>query len=235
MSHSGANRRITRSTPIRSAPGLFVGRTVIPQGPGAPASWHVLPQLSLSSRERRNHGCLSQVPTEDVHACLGSSTPQGRTGPHPVGPARVAFDLIDGLGTPELKYFGAQSPRPHAPLPTLHLPPRDDRRTARGGSWLVRPCSQRTFTSSLLPVGLALRQLLWPPVEPIVFFGGKSYVPLFCKLTAAAKSTRIVYYSGSSPSAPGCKLRSFGKPFTNWHYKCASAFVDAASDSLESE
>ena len=82
------------------------------------------------------------------------------------------------------------------------------------------------------------RDFCLPPsltAEPIVFFGGKSYVPLFCKLTAAAKSTRIVYYSGSSPSAPGCKLRSFGKPFTNWHYKCAAAFVGAASDSLESE
>ena len=116
----------------------------------------------LRPRTTRGDSETSQVSPEDVHACLGSSTPRGRPGPHPVGPARVAFDLIDGLGTPELKYFGAQWPRPHAPQPTLHLLPRGDRRTARGGSWLVRPCSQRTFTSSLLPVGQVVIEIVMP-------------------------------------------------------------------------
>ena len=64
--------------------------------------------IPLWPRTTRGDSETPQVPTEDVHACLGSSTPRGRTGPHPVGPARDGFDLIDGLGTPELKYFGAQ-------------------------------------------------------------------------------------------------------------------------------
>ena len=61
--------------------------------------------------------------------------------------------------------------------------------------------------------------------DPIVFFGGKSYVPLFCQLTSAVRSQRTVFYAGSRPSAPGCTLRSFGHPFTNWHYQCAQAFA----------
>ena len=71
--------------------------------------------------------------------------------------------------------------------------------------------------------------------EPIVFFGGKKYVPLFCKLTAAAMGPRTVYYAGSRPPAPCCTLRSFGKPFTNWQYQCAEAFVRGTSDSHETE
>ena len=61
--------------------------------------------------------------------------------------------------------------------------------------------------------------------DHIVFFGGKNYVPLFCKLTSAVQSKRIVFYAGSRPSAPGCTLKSFGDPFTNWHYQCAQAFA----------
>lgn len=66
--------------------------------------------------------------------------------------------------------------------------------------------------------------------EDIVFFGGKSYVPLFCKLTAAATERRTVFYAGTEPNAPGCTLRSFGKPYTNWQYQCAADFVRGASD-----
>ena len=61
--------------------------------------------------------------------------------------------------------------------------------------------------------------------DPIVFFGGKSYVPLFCQLTSAVQSQRTVFYAGSRPSAPACTLSSFGDPFTNWHYQCAQAFA----------
>ena len=67
--------------------------------------------------------------------------------------------------------------------------------------------------------------------EPIVFFGGKNYVPLFCKLTAAATGPRTVYYAGNRPPAPRCILRSFGKPFTNWQYQCAAAFASGALES----
>lgn len=70
--------------------------------------------------------------------------------------------------------------------------------------------------------------------EPIVFCGGKKYVPLFCELTAAAKGQRTVYYAGSRPTAPGCTLISFGRPFTNWQYKCANRFVRGRSAAHES-
>ena len=67
--------------------------------------------------------------------------------------------------------------------------------------------------------------------EAIVFFGARSYVPLFCELTASATGPRTVFYAGSEPSAPGCTLAPFGKPFTNWQYQCAKAFVRDAPDS----
>ena len=62
--------------------------------------------------------------------------------------------------------------------------------------------------------------------ESIVFFGGRDYIPLFCKLTEKTKGHRTVFYAGSGADAPGCTLRRFGDPFTNWHYKCAKAFVE---------
>ena len=61
--------------------------------------------------------------------------------------------------------------------------------------------------------------------ESVVFFGGRDYIPLFCKLTAKTKGRRIVFYAGTRTEAPGCTLRRFGNPFTNWHYQCAKALV----------
>jgi len=63
--------------------------------------------------------------------------------------------------------------------------------------------------------------------EPIVFFGGKDYVPLFCKLTKDAKGKRTVFYNaGRAPEAPGCSLERFVTPTrTNWHYECARKFA----------
>ena len=62
--------------------------------------------------------------------------------------------------------------------------------------------------------------------EPIVFFGGRDYISLFCRLTEDAKVERTVFYAGSKVDAPGCTLRRFGDPFTNWHYQCAKEFLD---------
>ncbi len=64
--------------------------------------------------------------------------------------------------------------------------------------------------------------------ESIVFFGGRAYIPLFCKLTASATGDRIVFYAGrNEPDAPGCTLQRFRKKaFTNWHYQCARKFVE---------
>ena len=63
-------------------------------------------------------------------------------------------------------------------------------------------------------------------VEPVLFFGCRDYIALFCKLTEVISSRRTVFYAGGQPNAPGCSLRRYGKPFMNWHYQCAKAFVE---------
>lgn len=64
--------------------------------------------------------------------------------------------------------------------------------------------------------------------DPIVFFGGKSYVPLFCKLTKNAGGPRYLFYNSKQvPQAPGCVPQRFvTRRRTNWHYECANAFVE---------
>jgi hypothetical protein len=64
--------------------------------------------------------------------------------------------------------------------------------------------------------------------EPIMFFGSKSYVPLFCTLTGAVTNRRIVFYNSTpAPEAPGCTLERFVTATrTNWQYECAKALLD---------
>jgi hypothetical protein len=63
--------------------------------------------------------------------------------------------------------------------------------------------------------------------DEVLFFGGKDYIPLFCKLSAGVKSKRTVFYSsGHPPDAPGCVLARFETTTrTNWHYECANRAV----------
>jgi hypothetical protein len=63
--------------------------------------------------------------------------------------------------------------------------------------------------------------------EPVVFFGGKDYLPLFCELTRSVRSKRIVFYnSAQAPSAPGCSIVRFNTATrTNWHYECVEAIL----------
>lgn len=57
---------------------------------------------------------------------------------------------------------------------------------------------------------------------PILFLGGKDYVPLFCKLTEGTMAERRVYHFGKPPYAPNCRVVRFEtKRRTNWHYECA--------------
>lgn len=64
-------------------------------------------------------------------------------------------------------------------------------------------------------------------VEPIVFFGGKDYVPLFSRLTQHISAPRKVFFNSAvAPNAPGCDLKRFDtRTRTNWHYECANAFA----------
>lgn len=63
--------------------------------------------------------------------------------------------------------------------------------------------------------------------EPIVFFGGKDYVPLFSRLTAGAKEPRYFFYNASrEPIVPGClPIRFETATRTNWQYECANAVI----------
>ena len=73
-----------------------------------------------------------------------------------------------------------------------------------------------------------LRMLPAECAEPIMFFGGKDYVSLFCTLSQGAKGPRTVWYnSENEPSAPSCSVRRYQTTTkTNWHYECAKAFID---------
>ncbi len=72
-----------------------------------------------------------------------------------------------------------------------------------------------------------LRMLGAETNEPVVFLGGKDYVPLFCELTEEIKSPRHIFYnSASPPEALGCELKRYQTTTrTNWHYECAKALI----------
>lgn len=78
------------------------------------------------------------------------------------------------------------------------------------------------------------RMLPADTTEPIVFFGGKDYVPLFCALTELVKAIRYVFYNSAvEPVAPGCTLKRFNTTTkTNWHYECADAFIQGKISGL---
>lgn len=77
-----------------------------------------------------------------------------------------------------------------------------------------------------------LRMLPKATEEPVTFVGGKDYVELFCRLTAAVKGERTVFYnSARPPAAIGCALKRFDTSTrTNWHYECARALGGALSE-----
>ena len=64
--------------------------------------------------------------------------------------------------------------------------------------------------------------------EPVMFLGGKDYLPLFCALTKEVGAPRLVWHnSDTKPAAPGCRVRRFRTATrTNWHYQCARAYVE---------
>ena len=60
--------------------------------------------------------------------------------------------------------------------------------------------------------------------EEIVFLGGKDYLPLFCRLTAALKGCKTVFFnSADRPDLPASftPVRYRTSTRTNWHYECA--------------
>lgn len=66
--------------------------------------------------------------------------------------------------------------------------------------------------------------------EPVAFFGGKDYLPLFCRLTENYPGRRIaVFNSATEPQAHGVRfVRYHTRTRTNWHYEAVNAFLDGA-------
>lgn len=63
--------------------------------------------------------------------------------------------------------------------------------------------------------------------EPVLFFGGKDYLPLFCSLTETARDQRVVFYnSRTTPQLSNCQFARYHTTMrTNWHYACAEDFL----------
>jgi hypothetical protein len=68
--------------------------------------------------------------------------------------------------------------------------------------------------------------------DPIVFVGGKDYLPLFGKLTSALRARKVVFFnSRTEPDLPPGfeSVRYRTSTRTNWHYECA---LDLAAGTL---
>ena len=62
--------------------------------------------------------------------------------------------------------------------------------------------------------------------ERVFFFGGKDYVPLFCRLTEGVARRTVFHYSRTPPSAPGCDFKRYSAaPPRTWYYECARDFI----------
>ncbi len=73
--------------------------------------------------------------------------------------------------------------------------------------------------------------------EPVVFFGGKDYLPLFCRLTEGIAGPRTIVYNSALPPADRlCQHRRFNTATrTNWHYECVGAFLGGHFDPISRE
>lgn len=72
------------------------------------------------------------------------------------------------------------------------------------------------------------RMLPSDTTRPVMFFGGKDYVNLFCHLTTGTKGPRYVFYNlRMAPDTPNCQAIKFDtRRKTNWQYEAAQAFAN---------
>ncbi|ACK50900.1 hypothetical protein Msil_1957 [Methylocella silvestris BL2] len=99
----------------------------------------------------------------------------------------------------------------------------------------LTPCYDITFSAQAEPYKRRrktdhyrdLRMLPRETNEPIVFFGGKDYLPLFRELTDGAWSPRTVFFNSATvPQIQGGSAVRFQTTTrTNWHYECVNAFL----------
>lgn len=99
----------------------------------------------------------------------------------------------------------------------------------------LTPCYDITFSAQAEPYKRRrktdhyrdLRMVPEDTAEPILFFGGKDYLPLFRELTDSVRSPRTVFYNSATvPQIPGgFAVRYQTTTRTNWHYECVNAFL----------
>ncbi len=63
--------------------------------------------------------------------------------------------------------------------------------------------------------------------DDLIFFGGKDYLPLFCKLSSDYTGKKFIFYNSKTlPKTPGCTLIKYHTTTRmNWHYGCAKDFL----------
>lgn len=68
--------------------------------------------------------------------------------------------------------------------------------------------------------------------DKLVFLGGQSYIPLFCKLTNGYKGPRTILYKSADPPKADCGnlMRFETTRNTNWHYECAGSLIRGEID-----
>jgi hypothetical protein len=108
------------------------------------------------------------------------------------------------------------------------------------GAWFLTPYYDITFTAQADAYKRRRRNDRYHDLamlpsdtdEPIVFFGGKDYLPFFERLSSRVHAPRIVFFN--SASAPrirdGRAIRFQTSTRTNWHYECVDAFLSGALD-----
>jgi len=104
---------------------------------------------------------------------------------------------------------------------TFLTPPYDITFSAQAESYKRRRMGDRYRDFSMLPPGTQ---------EPILFFGGKDYLPLFNRLTSGVQGERIVFFNSMhAPQIDGGRAIRFKTTTrTNWHYECVDAFLSGA-------
>ncbi len=97
------------------------------------------------------------------------------------------------------------------------------------------PAYDITFTKSAEPYKRRrlrdkykdFRHLYRDETGPVVFFGGKDYLPLLHEMTGPLPCNKVVFYaSADPPKLPGWRAQRFETTKrTNWHYDCTRAFL----------
>ena len=64
------------------------------------------------------------------------------------------------------------------------------------------------------------------PDEPVHFFGGRDYLPLYYRLADDLPGRKVIHHKADPPRWAGYDYEAYmGPANTNWHYSAAEAFI----------